>query len=360
MYSKYLFLFIILAACKSTHPNPPLASGMYFPPITGNSWADTSVQNLGWNTGEISTLIDYLDSSNSKAFIVLKDGKIVLEEYFGQALNGNAFSSNSLWYWASAGKTITSFLVGKAQEEGFLSINDPSSDYLGAGWSNMTTSQEDAIRIHNHLTMTTGLNYLVSDLNCTADTCLNFKASPGTQWFYHNAAYTLLENIVTNATGVSYNQYTDSKIENYVGMSGQWVSQGYNKVYWSKARDMARFGLLMLNNGVWKTDTLLHDKDYLQQQITSTQSLNPSYGYLWWLNDQSSIIYPGLSYSFNHSLIPNGPSDLYAALGMNGQIIDVVPSKGLVIIRMGEAASGTNSAIQMHVDMWDIINTIIP
>ena len=49
---------------------------------------------------------------------------------------------------------------------------------------------------------------------------------------------------------------------------------------------------------------------------------------------------------FQYFLLPNGPSDLYAALGKNGQII-MLTSKGLVIVRMGEAASGTNSALQM-------------
>lgn len=360
MYPKYLVLLLFLAACKPNAPKPPPVNVMYFPPKSGNTWADTSAQDLGWNSDEITTLIDFLDSSNTRAFIVLKDGKMVIEEYFGQAVSGSAFNSSSMWYWASAGKTITSFLVGKAQEEGFLNINDPSADFLGRGWSNMTLTQEEEVKIRHHLTMTTGLNYLVSNLDCTLDTCLNFKSNPGDQWFYHNAAYTLLENIVINATGVSYNQYTDSKIGNHIGMIGQWYNQGYNKVYWSNARSMARFGLLMLNKGVWNSDTLLYDQNYLQQLCTSSQNLNPSYGYLWWLNGQNSIVFPGLPTRFNTSLLPNGPLDLYAALGKNGQIIDIVPSKGLVIIRMGEAGSGMNSALQMHHDMWNIINRIIP
>jgi CubicO group peptidase (beta-lactamase class C family) len=52
-------------------------------------------------------------------------GKLFLEKYFG------SFTKDSIWYWASAGKTITSFLVGKAQEENFLSIDDPSSKFQG-------------------------------------------------------------------------------------------------------------------------------------------------------------------------------------------------------------------------------------
>ena len=69
---------------------------------------------------------------------------------------------------------------------------------------------------------------------------------------------------------------------------------------------------------------------------------------------------PSTQTEFVGELVPNAPSDMIAAMGKDEQRIYIVPSKGLVIIRMGEAASGTNSALQMHNDMWNIINTIIP
>ena len=113
------------------------AQSIYFPPNVG-MWDTLSPTALGWCTDSIAPLLDFLDQSNTKAFLVLKDGRIVIEEYFG------TFTQDSLWYWASAGKSVTAFLVGKAQEEGFLSINDSTSKYLGQGWTNTTPAQEGA------------------------------------------------------------------------------------------------------------------------------------------------------------------------------------------------------------------------
>ena len=82
------------------------AQTLYFPPVsTTATWDTISPASLGWCTNEIDALYDYLQQQDTKGFIVLKDGKIVLEKYFG------TFTKDSLWYWASAGKTITSFLV---------------------------------------------------------------------------------------------------------------------------------------------------------------------------------------------------------------------------------------------------------
>ncbi|MFN6037147.1 MAG: serine hydrolase, partial [Bacteroidota bacterium] len=93
-----------------------LSQQLYFPPTTGSNWDTLSSQNLGWCQNKIDSLYNFLDTSNTKAFILLKDGKIVMEKYFGN------HTANTLWYWASAGKSLTSFMVGIAQQEGYLSI----------------------------------------------------------------------------------------------------------------------------------------------------------------------------------------------------------------------------------------------
>ena len=106
---------------------------------------------------------------------MLKDGKIAIEKYFG------TFTKDSLWYWASAGKTLTAFLVGQAQEDGLLSIGDSTSKYLGVGWPGLTPEQERKITIRHQLTMTTGLDDGLEDNHCTLDSCLQFLAEPGTR-----------------------------------------------------------------------------------------------------------------------------------------------------------------------------------
>ena len=111
------------------------AQGLYFPPNVGDQWDTIHPQTLGWCQPKIDSLYAYLDTNNTKAFILLKDGKIVLEKYFG------THTATTPWYWASAGKTITSFMVGMAQQDGYLSIDDTTSQYLGQGWTNTTPAQ---------------------------------------------------------------------------------------------------------------------------------------------------------------------------------------------------------------------------
>ncbi|MCX6207934.1 MAG: serine hydrolase [Bacteroidetes bacterium] len=330
------------------------AQSLYFPPISNTAnWDTISPFSLGWCLNKIDTLYDYLQQQDTKGFIVLKDGKIVLEKYFG------SFTKDSLWYWASAGKTITSFLVGKAQEENYLSITDTSSAYLGAGWTNCTTTQENKIKIKNQLTMTSGLDDGVPDNHCTIDTCLNYLADAGTRWAYHNAPYTLLESVLTTATGQPINTYTYTKLKLKTGMTGAWAFNGYDNVFYSKVRSMARFGLLIQNNCIWNTDTLLYDTTYINQMINTSQNLNLSYGYLWWLNGKSSYMAPTLQNVFPGSYAPAAPNDMIAGLGKNGQIVSISKSAGLVVIRMGNQVSSGEVPTQFCNKIWEKLNAVM-
>ena len=362
-YSILIVLILFVLGCNKDDDNiinPPVESTLYFPPLNSDEWESRSPSELGWNISDLDGLLTYLEDNNTRAFIVLKDGKIVIEEYFGNNILGTApFDRNTQWYWASAGKTLTATLVGIAQQEGLLNINNTTSTYLGNGWTNLTSDKEDMITVKNQLTMTTGLEYNVSDLDCTLPSCLTYRTDAGQQWFYHNAPYTLLEKVVENASGIDFNDYTNQKVESVIGMNGQWISQAYNNVYWSTARDMARFGLLILNKGKWSNTGVLSDAEYYEQMLNTTQSLNPSYGYLWWLNGKESIIFPGLPNSFDVPLSDNAPIDLFAGMGKNGQFVDVIPSKNLVVIRMGQAPDGSLVPITFHNEMWEKINLVI-
>lgn len=67
----------------------------------------------------------------------------------------------------------------------------------------------------------------------------------------------------------------------------------------------------------------------------------------------------GLSTSFNTKLSSNTPNDLIAAMGKNGQFIDIVPSQNLVVIRMGEAPNGTLVPIEFNDEMWKKLNSVL-
>ena len=328
-------------------------SQMYFPPITGNSWETTSPAELGWCEDQLPELISFLESNNTKAFIVLKNGRIVIENYFG------TFTQDSLWYWASAGKTLTSYLVGIAQQNGQLSINDLSSSYLGSGWTSCTAAQENNITVRNQLTMTSGLDDGVADPYCTNPNCLVYSADAGTRWAYHNGPYTLLDGVLEGATGQTLNGLVFSALKQPTGMDGFFFQSGYNNVYLSTARSMARFGILMQNGGNWNGNQLMTDANYFQEMITPSQNLNNSYGYLWWLNGQSSYMIPQTQIVIPGMMFPNAPSDVYAALGRDGQCLNVSPSEGLVFIRMGNAPDNSLVPFLLNDQIWEKLNYVL-
>lgn len=329
--------------------------GIYFPPTQANApWATTDPSALGWCTDQIPALFQFLQESNTKAFIVLKDGRIVIEQYFG------TFTADSSWYWASAGKSLTAFLVGRAQQEGFLSINSPTSTYLGPGWTSLSPAQEQSITVWHQLTMTSGLDDGVPELDCTDPPCLQYLAPPGTRWSYHNAPYTLLDGVIENATGIGLNNFLFTRLTQPTGISGLYVQVGYNNVFFSRARSMARFGLLMQGGGSWAGTPILSDAAYYQAMITPSQNLNRAYGYLWWLNGQSSFMYPGIQFPFQGPLMTNAPMDVYAAMGKNGQLINVSPSMGLVVVRMGNIPGTPVFVPNAYNDqIWQYLNAVM-
>ncbi|MFT3885423.1 MAG: serine hydrolase [Flavobacteriales bacterium] len=328
---------------------------LYFPPLSGTNWATTDPATLGWCPDRIDSLYDLLETRHTKAFLLLKDGRIVLERYFG------TFTQDSLWYWASAGKTLTSTLVGIAQEEGLLDIHHPTSEYLGTGWTSEAPDKEALITVRDQLTMTTGLDDTSGDADCTLPSCLSYLADAGTRWAYHNAPYTLLDHVVANATGTTFNAYFNSRLRSRIGMDGTWLNlpPSYNNVYYSRARSMARYGLLALNHMVWDQDTILHDTAYFHAATTPSQELNKSYGYLWWLNGRPSFMLPTLQIVFPGPLMPHAPPDTYCALGKNDQLLNVVPSQGLVLVRMGQPAYDSRSvAVVLNDEIWVRINAL--
>ncbi len=357
----FALLFMVFSCSKNSSKDqtPPIAKTpesieFYFPPAGSNEWETSSISELGWDTDAEQPLLDFLEEKGTKGFLLLKDGRIVIEAYF----NGSDASSSNTWN--SAGKTLSAFTVGLAQQEGFLSLEDSSSGYLGRGWSSLNPGEEAKITIKHHITMTTGLDYNVTNQNCTDAECLDFLNEPGSFWYYHNAAYTLNHAIVESAVGEDYDSYFDTKLKNAIGMDGSWVQLGYLRIYFSTARSMARFGLLNLNKGKWEDTQLLTDASFFNEMTTTSQDLNKAYGYLWWLNGKDSFKSPGSELAFPGKLIPNAPDDLIAGLGKNDQKLHIIPSEGLVLVRMGDdAGESLLGPSSFDNELWGKINALI-
>ncbi|MFV8369240.1 serine hydrolase domain-containing protein [Flavobacterium sp. LB2R40] len=348
-----LFAFLCMS-CSSesadTSPIPTPTETLYFPPLTGTTWETKSIASLGWKQTAVLPLLDYLELKHSKSFIILVNGRIVFENYF----NGHAATTN--WYWASAGKTLTATLTGIAQQEGFLNINTKVSEYIGTGWTSETLAKENLITCKNLLNMTSGIDDIANG-DDVAPASLQYKSDAGTRWAYHNV-YVKLQDIIAQASGQTWSNYFNAKLRTKIGMDGAWLQSGNNSVYGSTTRSMARFGLLMYNKGKWD-NTVILDENYFTEATTTSQNINLGHGYLWWLNGKSSYHLPQSQLTIPGSIIPSAPNDMFMALGKNDQKIYVIPSKKMVVIRMGDAADNANLALSDFDDvLWQKINAL--
>ncbi|MBO0357644.1 serine hydrolase [Hymenobacter sp. BT186] len=345
---KHSLLFLTLLLLLWVRPSQAQQSALYFPPLApAATWTSVTPQSLGWCQPQLDSLLNFLGRKRTKSFIVLHNGRLVVERYYG------TYTQDSVWYWASASKSLTATLVGIAQQEGLLQLSDSTSRTLGRGWTSAPAAKEKLITVRHQLTMTTGLDDTPPtpcDNESTTASCLLYRTDAGTRWAYHTGPYRLLQNVVANASGLTFNQYTNQRLASRIGMNGLWV-QG---IYYSRAREMARFGLLTLARGTWNGTAILRDTAYFRQMTTPSQTLNRSYGYLWWLNGQTSYKLPGpQQITFPGPIIPTAPADLIAALGKNDQKIYVVPSLGLVVVRQGKEAGDVGLALtSFDTDLW--------
>ncbi|WP_426430920.1 serine hydrolase domain-containing protein [Winogradskyella sp. HB-48] len=351
-----LVLFGLLTILSCSNDNDPPSNpdaqieDIYFPPLNSDAWETKSISELGWNDDQLQPLLDFLEEKNTKSFMILHNGKIVVEHYM------NGHTSTLPWYWASAGKTLTTAMTGIAEGEGLLNINDKVSDYLGTGWTSAPLEKENLITCKHLLSMSSGLDD--SEGDGIAPENLNYLVDAGTRWAYHNV-YVKLQDVVATASNQGWSMYFNTKLRDRIGMSGAWIQTGDFSVYWSTTRSMARFGLLVYADGKWESEQIIPES-FLNDAVNTSQNLNLSYGYMWWLNGKSSYRLPQLQIQFPGELIPNGPSDMYAALGKNDQKIYVVPSKKIVVIRMGDAADDENFALSnFDNDLWEKINALV-
>lgn len=334
---KYLLLIttaIILFSCQKDGGGDnidPVPETMYFPSTTDNTWETRPVSGLGWNESAIQPLKDFLLQKNTKSFMILVNGRIVMEEYFG------GHTATTTWPWNSAGKTLVATTTGIAQQEGLLNINNRASQYLGTGWTSESLAKENLITSRHLLTMTSGLNDS-SELVITSN--LTYMADAGTRWSYHNVFQKLMD-VVAAASGQTFETYFNAKLKNKIGMEGVWNNGIIFKIYNSNTRSMARFGLMALNKGKWNTEQIINET-YFTESISTSQNINPSYGYLWWLNGKTSAMIPGGQTVYPGTLVPNAPADMYAAMGASDQRIYVIPSKKMVVVRMGDASDPGN------------------
>jgi CubicO group peptidase (beta-lactamase class C family) len=278
----------------------------------------------------------YHESEKSIAFVVLKNDSLVHEEYW------SGYNENSLSNSFSMGKTVTSILVGVAISEGKIkSVEQPIGDFL----EEFRQGKFKDIKIKHLLTMSSGLNWDESYANPLSMTTEAYYGNnlwrlmlrqrvldkPGVSFKYLSGDTQLLSFVLAKATGKSLSAYAQEKLWQPLGAinNAEWSLDnkgGSEKAYccmYSNAKDFARIGSLYLHEGNWKGKQIV-SKDYVNASLipanlidSETGLKNDFYGFQWWL-------------------IPNYKGEkVFYARGILGQMIIVVPSKNIVIVRLG-------------------------
>lgn len=314
-------------------PTTTAPAAEYVP--TAGTWETVDPASVGWSQDAIDELASFLEVNNSRTFALVIGGRIAAESYWAGA------AVDTPQEIASCQKSVVSTLCGIAVDRGLLTVDDPVSDYLDPGWSAADPADERAITIRHLLSMTSGLNQ---------DT-LEVVAAPGTAWGYNTTAYQKLRPVLEAASGEGIDSLNRSWLWEPIGVSGasRWRERTGNGALaldatgsrlWSlemTARDMARFGLLVQRRGTWGSEQVVAT-EWFDEALAPSQTMNPSYGYLWWLAGAIDQ--------------PDVPDDLVAALGALDQKIYVVPSFDCVLVRQGGRAnevSGTASSFDPEI-----------
>lgn len=333
--------------------------------------SDVPWPDANWPSGPLPTSVDaaqlehalavvasaHLTLGETRAVVVIEGGRLVVERYM------HGFGPDTpLVSWSMA-KSVTQALVGIAVRRGLVNIDRPMGNLRWSVmdaraaipwrfWINMIDGQAyREIGVADHASndaarMLFGIGR--RDVAAFAAS-LPLVHVPGTHWNYNSAGV----NLVSDALGRVFAPAAEPaerkarmaavmKEELFapLGMSSarpQFDAAGTfigSALMYATARDWARFGLLYLRDGMWQGQRILPE-GWVDYARTKTPAENCDiYGAGWWVTPATGQGKP------LRALTPNGPRDLFAAEGQEGQVIVLVPSKDLIVVRLGHLDDG--------------------
>lgn len=274
---------------------------------------------------------------NTRALLVVRDGKLVAESY-----SDGVTANTQLLGW-SMGKSLTAMMVGRLQAlQPQLEVATP----LFPQWSD----ERNLLTLEHLLQMSSGLDFdetyapgsdatrMLFNAHSASDIALQspLAHTPGEHFSYSSGTTNLLARWLYEQLGATPQANVDffqQQILAPLGMdhttfemdaSGVFVGSSY---IYASARDWARLGLLMLNDGQWNGERLLPE-GWVSAASSPNQSENdPAYGYQFWLNHGGET-----------ARFPELPEDSYFMLGNRKQVVMISPSTNTVVVRLGWSA----------------------
>jgi CubicO group peptidase (beta-lactamase class C family) len=286
---------------------------------------------------------------NTQAIVVVLGNQIIAEKY------APGFTKDTPILGWSMSKSVTNALVGILVKDQALDIHSAA---LVEAWQ-APGDPRNGITLDMMLRMSTGLEFEESYAPFKDATTMLYasksmaafaakkplKVDPDSQWYYSSGTTNMIAKIVTDKVGGNlalFHKFSRERLFHKIkafsaviepDASGSFVGSSY---MFATARDWARFGLLLKNDGVW-------DKVRILPQDWVTYSTRPTpkapmgqYGAHFWLNS-------GAKGNPANRKFPSLPRDLYYCGGFNGQIVAIIPSRNMVVVRLGVT----------HDDSWD-------
>lgn len=307
------------------------------------------------NFGKIeltSTLQNALDNDETVAFAIIKDGKLLYENYW------QGYDANSHTNSFSMAKTITTMLYLKAVEDGYIgSVNEPITKWLPEYADNQYAQN---CTLADLSAMTSGYDWTEDyylPINPTAKayygndlvkqiTSRDFVAECGGNFDYSSGDTQLLGIALSRSLephGYTVSSYLEEKFWQPLGMQGDayWSldgSENIEKAYCclnASALDFAKFGQLLLNGGEWQGEKLL-SKEHVEFMVTPNAAAFPDgyaqiYGHSVWMDRDS-------------------PIPFYGILGHLGQRVLVLPDENAIIVRLGKQKGLPNQVDGFHLE----------
>lgn len=316
-----ILLLIVVGGCSTSAPAWPEPE-----------WKTSTPEKQGMDSSILQSLEEKIPTTVD--IVIVRNGYIVYD-----------YHNDADYQWGMGGmpgifsitKSITSALIGIAIDEGFIQGVEQAVTDFYPEWAEVNPGWED-VTLQHLLTMTGGFdwpeattwNYSTMPMRETENWVdfvvgREFNQKPGTTFNYSTGASQLLAAIVQKATGQSVLDYAREKLFDPIGIGDvvwepdpQGIHAGGRGI-WMSARDLARYGLLYLNNGSWDGHQIVSE-EYVQESTKPRikgWAHAGEYGYHWWV---SSALVDGKAYQY------------YYGLGFGGQFLFVVPELNLVTV----------------------------
>ena len=347
-YSKYFVVLLIVFAVSCSRSSEQIEDASRYvyetPGNIGDGLEVSSLDTEGIDSEKIVNLhklIIYGDFGDVHSLLIMKNGKLVFEEYYRN------YSRESREKIYSVSKSVTSALIGIAIEKDFIkSVDDKLYDFFPE-YSNLRNDNKMKILLKHVLTMSAGLDWdektyptthrendfgeMIRNGNWILYVLArDMKTTPGTEFVYNTGLSVLLAGIIKNTTGSHADVFAENNLFIKLGITNYtWEKQddglpAAGSGLAMRPRDMMKFGYLYCNNGIWNNEQILSSSwitetftNFVEAELENSYGFTTGYGYQWW----------------NHSGSFKGTDiNSFSAQGYGGQYIIIFPELELVLI----------------------------